>query len=253
MPRAESPALSATASPIPAATPAADAARPMTSDSPRTAANTWRRLAPTARSSASSRSRWATTIENVLKMTNAPTNSAMNPNVSRKVPMKLSAWCTLCCPSAVTDWPLTTSMPGSWMAAWIRATSVSCETPGSAATSSWLTFPGWPSTWAAVAGVNAAMLAPSGLSAVPQVARPVMVYVPGLTLVRMRTLSPTLKCPTSAECLSITTWPGPRGGWPPGTSRSGLRSATLVHAMPIVGGPLDATPIGLPDLPTSWA
>ena len=55
---------------------------------------TWRRLAPTARSRASSRSRWATMIENVLKMTNDPTNSAMNAKTSRKVPKKLSAWWT---------------------------------------------------------------------------------------------------------------------------------------------------------------
>ena len=66
----------------------------MTSDSPSTAAITWRRLAPTARSSASSRSRWATMIENVLKMTNDPTNSAMNAKTSRKMLMKLSAWWT---------------------------------------------------------------------------------------------------------------------------------------------------------------
>ena len=122
-PSAASPALSTKASPIPASMPATDATTPMTRDSPRTAAMTCRRLAPTARSRASSRSRWATMIENVLKMTNDPTNSAMNAKMSKNTPTKLSAWRTVCCPSAVTAWPLTTSILGSWMAAWMRLTS----------------------------------------------------------------------------------------------------------------------------------
>ena len=52
---------------------------------------TCRRLAPSARSSASSRVRWATMIENVLKMMNAPTNSAMNANTSSAVRKNPSA------------------------------------------------------------------------------------------------------------------------------------------------------------------
>src|SRR5271165_4884903 len=86
MPSPARPALSATARPRPAITPTADAIRPMIADSPRTVASTWPLLAPTARSRASSRCRCATTIVNVLKMTNTPTNSAMKPNASRKSP-----------------------------------------------------------------------------------------------------------------------------------------------------------------------
>ena len=73
------------------------------------------------------------------------------------------------------DWPLTTSMPGVRMASRIRVTRVSCETPGAASTLSALTLPGWPSTRAAVAGSNTAIVAPSALSAPPQVAMPVIV------------------------------------------------------------------------------
>ena len=47
-----------------------------------TARQTWRRDAPSVRSSANSRMRWATVIEKVLKMMKAPTNSAMPANAS---------------------------------------------------------------------------------------------------------------------------------------------------------------------------
>ena len=50
--------------------------------------NTWRRLAPTIRSRASSRVRCPTMIENVLKMVNAPTNSEMNAKTSSAVEKK---------------------------------------------------------------------------------------------------------------------------------------------------------------------
>jgi hypothetical protein len=42
----------------------------------------WRRLAPIVRRVAISRVRWATVIESVLKMTKAPTKSAMPAKVS---------------------------------------------------------------------------------------------------------------------------------------------------------------------------
>ena len=42
------------------------------------------REAPSVRSVANSRVRWATVIDSVLKITNAPTNSAMPPKPSRK-------------------------------------------------------------------------------------------------------------------------------------------------------------------------
>jgi hypothetical protein len=47
----------------------------MTSASISTVRRTWRRVAPIARSAASSRLRWATTMAKVLAMISAPTNS----------------------------------------------------------------------------------------------------------------------------------------------------------------------------------
>ena len=55
---------------------------PITSVSTITERSTCRREAPSVRSVANSRVRCATVIESVLKITNAPTNSAMPPNAS---------------------------------------------------------------------------------------------------------------------------------------------------------------------------
>ena len=46
---------------------------------------TWRREAPRARNRASSRVRWATSMENVLRMTNAPTKTAMKAKTRKKI------------------------------------------------------------------------------------------------------------------------------------------------------------------------
>ena len=73
-----------TARPRPANSPITDASRPMTSASTITEPSTWRRDAPIVRSVANSRVRCATVIDNVLKITNAPTNRAMPAKVSRK-------------------------------------------------------------------------------------------------------------------------------------------------------------------------
>ena len=63
--------------------PIAEATTPMTSASTPTAATTWRREAPIARSRADSRVRWATRIENVLWMLNVATTRAMPAKASR--------------------------------------------------------------------------------------------------------------------------------------------------------------------------
>ena len=80
------------ARPIPAPRPATEPTRPTSNDSPSTDRVTWWREAPIARSSASSRVRWATSIENVLKMMNEPTNSATPANTPRKIVTNPSAW-----------------------------------------------------------------------------------------------------------------------------------------------------------------
>ena len=79
--------------------------------SPSTERNTWRRLAPTMRSSASSRVRWPTVMENVFKMVKPPTNSAMKPKTSSAVLKNPSAWLIALVCSLITVWPVTTSTP----------------------------------------------------------------------------------------------------------------------------------------------
>ena len=66
------------ATPTPATRPAADASTPTTNASISTERLTCRPEAPIARSIAISLVRWATVIENVLLMMNAPTNTATN-------------------------------------------------------------------------------------------------------------------------------------------------------------------------------
>ena len=77
-------ALSPFARPSPRNRPTTDAIVPITSASRITDVSTCRREAPIVRRVANSRTRWATVIESVLKITKAPTKSAMPPNASRK-------------------------------------------------------------------------------------------------------------------------------------------------------------------------
>ena len=75
-PNASSTAFSPLDSAIPAPSPITDTNKPTSTASVSTDPMTWRPLAPRARSSAISRSRCATTIENVLKMMKVATNNA---------------------------------------------------------------------------------------------------------------------------------------------------------------------------------
>ena len=59
--------------------------RPIASASSSTEPSTCRRAAPTIRSSANSRVRWATVIESVLKIVNAPTKIATPPKTSSTI------------------------------------------------------------------------------------------------------------------------------------------------------------------------
>ena len=72
------------AMPNPSNSPIAEASRPITRPSSFTERRTCLREAPSVRRVANSRVRWATVIESVLKITNAPTNSAIAPKPSRK-------------------------------------------------------------------------------------------------------------------------------------------------------------------------
>ena len=65
-PKASNMPFSRPATPTPPSRPATEATTPTAADSSRTDPRTWARVAPTARSSADSRLRWAAMIEKVL-------------------------------------------------------------------------------------------------------------------------------------------------------------------------------------------
>jgi hypothetical protein len=97
-PIAATSAFSPIASTTPTPTPTIDATSPTTAASTKTDVITCRRRAPSARNSANSLLRWATTMLKVLKMMNAPTNRATNPNTRspvRRNPRPLLTWS--CC------------------------------------------------------------------------------------------------------------------------------------------------------------
>ena len=82
--------------------PTIEAARPITAASTTTELSTWRRDAPSVRSSANSRERWATVTANVLKIRKPPTSTATPAKTSRAILMKPSeslmsdALCSAC-------------------------------------------------------------------------------------------------------------------------------------------------------------
>jgi hypothetical protein len=125
--------LSPFASPKPETRPIAEASSPITNDSSTTERSTCRREAPSVRSVASSRVRCATVIESVLKITNAPTKSAIPPKPSRKPRMKLMKLATPFLSSFACCLPVRTcAVCGSSRLS--SETSVPEETPGFAAT-----------------------------------------------------------------------------------------------------------------------
>ncbi len=129
--------LSSFSSPMAASTPRprpiSDDTSPTISASPRTERNTWRRLAPTMRSSASSRVRWPTMMEKVLRMVKPPTNSAMKAKTSNAVLRKPRAWPMALVASLTTVWPVTTSALCGRTRAMARST-VALSAPGWATT-----------------------------------------------------------------------------------------------------------------------
>ena len=121
---------------------------------------------------ASSRERWATVIDSVLKMTKAPTKSAMPPNDTSSARMNVMAWEMDSLSFAACSAPVVTcAVAGSRGAiSWARA---SPETPGRAAT--WIASkPVVASTERAVGMSKTAMVAPPSEFRSPNVARPVM-------------------------------------------------------------------------------
>ena len=92
------------------------------------------RVAPSARSSASSRLRWATSMENVLRMMKLPTNSAMPAKTRRKISMKARPEAMSSAALSAASCPVRT-VAASPMTARTEAASTSCVTPSAATTS----------------------------------------------------------------------------------------------------------------------
>ncbi len=110
--------------------------KPIDPASTTTEPSIWRREAPSVRSIPNSRTRWATVIEKVLKITKAPTINAMAAKTPRKIGRKLSAlWIW-------SDWRLafccavSTRMSGGTTCL-IRVASSAEETSGLLATEIW--------------------------------------------------------------------------------------------------------------------
>ena len=134
---------------------------PRTRASAATAKSTCRRVAPIERSRANSRRRWATEIENVLKMMKAPTSRAAPEKASsagvRKLPM-LSLACLAS--SAAARSPVLVSMVRG--SAWRRrATSSVGVTPGAAEATTRETLPSRPyHVWMSAIGATISVAPP---------------------------------------------------------------------------------------------
>ena len=114
--------------PNPVASPISEATRPITRPSSFTERMTCLREAPRVRSVANSRVRWATVIESVLKITNAPTSRAIAPKPSRNsrifcMPSFSSAASSLACLAL----SLTSRLAGT--RGWIALTSSLADVP----------------------------------------------------------------------------------------------------------------------------
>ncbi len=134
-PNAENMAFKPTAMPTPATTPSREAITPTIRVSSTMEPSTCRRDAPTARSRAESRFRWAMMIEKVLLMLKAATSRAIPPNTPRNVrrkPRKSLLISSLF--SSTSSWPVRTSTSSPKASSRLSRNSVA-DTPSSASTS----------------------------------------------------------------------------------------------------------------------
>ena len=163
-------ALMAGAKPIPSTRPSAEASRPSTNASRITDVTSWRRLAPSVRSMANSRVRWATVIENVLKIRNAATNSDTPAKISSAVRRMLMNSLTSSFCEAVFSSPVSTSTERGSASLSVRFRTAGA-TP-SAATLIWSNSPFLRVMRWASGSVNTAMLEPPKELTLPSLAMP---------------------------------------------------------------------------------
>ncbi len=178
--------------PIPAARPATAAIAPTTNASISTERVTWRRLAPTARISASSLVRWATSMVKVLAMMKMPTNSAIPAKASRPVfmPSMLLAICSAW--SSASFLPVVASTPSRGSTLSTAAFRALWDVPGAAFTSISLYAPGAANSFCALAVSNSARLPPAATVPSSVVKMPVSFASRTGPSTEIRTVSPTL-------------------------------------------------------------
>jgi hypothetical protein len=153
--------------PTPAARPSTAAIRPIATASVSTEPIIWRRLAPSARISASSRVRCATMIEKVFRIRNTPTNSATPAKPSSTFVRKLKPSRRPAELSSASWSPVFTTNSGPSAAA-IRSRSRAGATPSSARTVIDVNCPVLPSiSCCATGSVKATSWAPPMLSRLP--------------------------------------------------------------------------------------
>jgi hypothetical protein len=122
------------ASPTPTTRPARDATAPRIDASSRTQRRSWARLAPTQRSSASSRVRAARTTEKVLRIRNMPAKSATTPAAKKNWLSPPSVGVALRARSAASAVSVKAWKPGPRAAA-TRSRSSCSPTPATPSTS----------------------------------------------------------------------------------------------------------------------
>lgn len=207
-------AWSPAAMPIPAPRPTAEETAPTTAASASVVLSTWRREAPSARRSAFSRVRWATTMAKVLWIEKIATSRAMPEKTSRRLVKSVRNWperlsrfsSAACC-------PVTASTPSGSLDS-SRSASCCPLVPSVARTLREAARPGagmrYFSASARVIPVKVDCAMP--LSP-PKVARPTIFTLTG-SGVRRVVVSPILSLPVSAAPSLRTTSPGARGARP---------------------------------------
>ena len=192
--------------------PTTEATKPITSVSTTTELSTWRREAPSVRSSANSRERCATVTANVLKIRKPPTNTAIPANTSSAILRKpsesvMSAEALSACSSPVR----TSALPPSSRAT--AALSCSGDVPSCAATAISDSSPGVALIRCTSESGIDMLLIPSELWS-PSLEMPTRSYSFAGARPAILILSPTSKPSWSAVDLSSVTSPTLSARWP---------------------------------------
>jgi hypothetical protein len=220
-------ASSSLARPMPTPAPTAVAARPITNASSTIERSTCRREAPMVRRSASSRARWATVIEKVLKMMNAPTKSAIPAKPSRKILMKVTKPRSPLKSNGSASFAVRTVVGVPANAAATDARAPAGVTLVFAANAIVSTSPCLWNSRCAVRRSKAAIVAAPSESTFPHLARPTIVYRRSAPVATTPTESPIRRCSRLAVPASIVTSRGPAAQRPEPSVSGFTRSAPL--------------------------